>query len=83
MLDSQVEDLNDYKGSKAYSYLSRWWLGKINYHGMGSSRYCLLKSDCRSSEKLYDRPHKLLICVLKSDGKSCCWTFYIYGTLVP
>ena len=69
MLDSQVEDLNDYKGSKAYSYFSRGWLGKIFYHSLGSSKYCLLKSDCRPSERLNDPPHKLWICITKSDGK--------------
>ena len=56
MIDSGVEDLCDYKGSKAYSYYENGWLGKILYHSLGSSKNCLLKTDCRPSERLRDTP---------------------------
>ena len=69
MIDSEVEDLSDYKGSKAYSYFKQGWLGSISYHQLGSSKYCLLKVDCRPSERLRDVPHKLWICLSKKEGK--------------
>ena len=52
MTDSEVEDLSDYKASKAYSYFIKGWLGPVSYHPLGSSSHCLLKSDCRPSERL-------------------------------
>ena len=62
-------DLNDYKNSKGYSYFKRGWLGNISYHCVETaSLYCLLKADCRPSERLNDPPHKLWICVTKKDG---------------
>ena len=51
MIDKDVEDLSDYKGSKAYSYFKQCWLSNISYHRLGSTKYCLLKSDCFPSEK--------------------------------
>ena len=50
MIDSDVEDLSDYKGSKAYSYFEKGWLDTISFHPLGNSEYCLLKADCRPSE---------------------------------
>ena len=35
MIDSDVEDLSDYKGSKAYSYFKQVWLSNISYHSLG------------------------------------------------
>lgn len=69
MLDSEVEDLSDYKGCKAYSYFKQGWLANVFYHQLGSSKYCLLKADCRPSERLRDVPHKLWICFLEKEGK--------------
>ena len=69
MIDSEVEHLSDYKGSKAYSYFKQGWLSNIFYHSFGSSKYCLLKSDCRPSEPLRDAPHKLWVCLSKKEGK--------------
>ena len=68
MIDSDVEDLSDYKGSKAYSYFKQGWLSNISYHSLGSSK-CLLKSECRPSERLRDSPHKLCVCLSKKEGK--------------
>jgi len=68
-IDSEVEDLSDYKGSKAYSYFAKGWLSSVIYHPLGSSPQCLLKCDCRPSERLRDVPHKLWICISKEDGK--------------
>ena len=61
-------DLNDYKNSKAYSYFANGWLGCISYHNIDKhSKYCFLQADCRPSERLRDTPHKVWVCVLKSD----------------
>ena len=35
MIDSDVEDLSDYKGPKAYSYFKQVWLSNISYHSLG------------------------------------------------
>lgn len=69
MIDSEVEDLSDYKGSEAYSFFKKGWLGYISYHPLGSSQHCLLKCDCRPSERIRDVPHKLWLCIGKKDGK--------------
>jgi len=69
MIDSEVEDLSDYKGSKAYSYFAKGWLSSVFYHPLGSSPQRLLKCDCRPSERLRDVPHKLWVCISKEDGK--------------
>ena len=69
MIDSEVEDLSDYKGCKAYSYFKQGWLGPLSYHPLGSSDQCLLKSDCRPSERIRDVPHKLWLCISKKEGK--------------
>ena len=67
------EDLSDYKNSKAYSYFINGWLGLIFYHNINdSSPYCLLKTNCRPSERLQYPPHKLWICLKKSDAKIQC-----------
>ena len=69
MIDKDVEDLSDYKGSKAYSYFKQCWLSNISYHRLGSSKYCLLKSDCFPSERLIDSPHTLWLRLPKKEGK--------------
>lgn len=66
---SEVEDLNDYKSSKAYSYFQQGWLGLLSYHSLGESPYCFLKSDCRPSQRLSDTRHKLWLLLSKSDEK--------------
>ena len=67
------KDLCDYKSSKAYSYFTNGWLGQISYHDIHEScGYCLLKTDCRPSERLNDPPHKLWICAEKKTGKIQC-----------
>ena len=45
------------------------WIGKILYHSLGSSKYCLLKTDCRPSERSRDTPHKLWVCLSKKERK--------------
>ena len=55
-------DLCDYKNCKAYSYFKRGWLGPLQYHKVQPDcDYCLLKTDCRPSERLSGTPHKLWI----------------------
>ena len=44
-VNCEVEDLSDYKSSKAYSYFEKGWLSTLSYHPLGSSKYCLLKGD--------------------------------------
>ena len=57
MIDNDVEDLSNYKGYKAYSYINQGWLSNISYHSLGSSKYCLMRSECHPSERLRDSPH--------------------------
>ena len=46
------------------------WLGPVSYHSIDDfSTYCFLKSDCHPSERLNDPPHKLWICISKTDAK--------------
>ncbi len=60
------QDLSDYKTSKGYSYFASGWLQKLSYHKVSEkSRYCLLKTTCRPSQKISDVPHKLWICLIK------------------
>ena len=62
-------DLNDYKNSKGYSYFKRGWIGQISYHSIHeTSNFCILKTDCRASERLRDPPHKLWACISKKDS---------------
>ena len=64
------KDLNDYKTSKAYSYFKDGWLETLEYNEVDQySKYCLLKTRCRPSQRMNDAPHKLWICVNKKDGK--------------
>ena len=63
-------ELNDYKGCKAYSYFINGWLGLISYHHIDEkSKLCLLRADCRPSQRLNDTQHKIWVCVSKSDHK--------------
>ena len=68
MIDN-VEDLCDYKGFKRYSYVKQCCLSNIFHNSLGSGKYCLLKSDCCSSERLRDSSHKLWICLSKREEK--------------
>ena len=61
MINNVVEDLNDSKRSNAHSYFKQGGLSNICYHSLGSSKYCLLKSDCHPSERLRDSLHKLWV----------------------
>ena len=64
------KDLNDYKTSKGYSYYATGWLRPLFYHPVSeTSKYCLLKTTCRPSQKISDVPHKLWICLCKGSGK--------------
>ena len=70
MLDDSAEDLSDYKSSKAYSYCMQGWLGEIFYHPItDSTDLCIVKSDCRPSQRINDTRHKLWILLSKSKGK--------------
>ena len=69
MMDSNVGDLNDYKKSKAYSYFENGWLGNIFYNALSeNSPYCLMKSDCRPSQRISDIKHKLWLLFSKQRG---------------
>ena len=53
-------ELNDYKSCKAYSYVINGWLDPISYHPIdGKSKFCLLRADCRPSQRLNDTRHKI------------------------
>ena len=70
MLDNDAEDLSDYKSSKAYSYCKQGWLGEIFYHPISESTdLCIIKSDCRPSQRINDTKHKLWIFLSKAKGK--------------
>ena len=68
MMDSAVEDLCDYKSSKAYSYFERGWLGNIFYLDVNNSPFCFMKTDCRPSQRISDVSHKLWLLISKADG---------------
>ena len=68
MIDN-VEHLCDYKGSKRYGYVKQGCLSNISHNSLGSSKYCLLKSDCLFPERLRNSSHKLWICVSKKEKK--------------
>ena len=64
------QDLSDYKSCKAYSYYKCGWLQAIQYNNVSSdSKYCILKADCRKSERINDPFHKLWIIVDKKIAK--------------
>ena len=69
MINSDIEDLSNYKESKAYSYFKGGWLSNISYHSLGTREDCLLKIDCSPSERLRDSPHKLWVCLSKKEWK--------------
>ena len=70
MIDNDVEDLSNYKGYKAYSYINQGCLSNISYHSLGSSKYCLMRSECHPSERLGDSPHNCGYDYLNRNGKS-------------
>lgn len=64
------KDLSDYKNSKAYSYYKTGWLQTLKYHKISEhDKHCILKSECRKSEKISDPFHKLWIIIEKSTAK--------------
>lgn len=69
MINSDIEDLSNYKESKAYSYFKGAWLRNISYHSLGTSEDCLLKIDSSPFERLRDSPHKLWVCLSKKEWK--------------
>ena len=70
MLDNDAEGINDYKSSKAYSYCKQGWLGEIYYHPLSQSTdLCIIKSDCRPSQRINDTHHKLWVLLSKTKGK--------------
>ena len=67
------DDLSDYKTCKAYSYYSDGWLMPLEYNSIsGESPYCIMRGECRKSQKINDPPHKLWIIVEKKNGKILC-----------
>ena len=47
------KDSNDYKNSKAYSCYKSGWLQPLYYHHIDiSSKFCILKADCRKSQNI-------------------------------
>ena len=66
-------DLNDYKSCKANSYYKCGWLQQLYYNEIGEdSQYCILKSECRKSEKINDPFHKLWVIFNKKSAKVMC-----------
>ena len=64
------KDLSDYKSCKAYSYYKCGWLQAIQYNKIDeSSKYCMMKTDCRKSERINDTFHKLWVILAKKTGK--------------
>ena len=64
------KDLSDYKQSKAYSYFKTGWLKGLKYNSISpESKICILKSECRKSEKLRDPLYELWIAIEKNSGK--------------
>jgi hypothetical protein len=64
------KDLSDYKSCKAYSYYKCGWLQPLQYHPVSDdSKFCILKAQCRKSEKINDPFHKLWVVVSKKDAK--------------
>lgn len=62
--DLGSDDLSDYKTSKGYSYYNRGWMGVVSIRLFGE-KYCVLRGDCRASERINDPFHKLWVCPLK------------------
>ena len=82
MMDSAVEDLSDYKSSKAYSYFEKGWLGNILYHELDGN-FCYLKTDCRPSQKISNVCHRLWLLISKADGnvlRAHCTCMAGYGS---
>ncbi len=64
------KDIIDYKISKAYSYYSTGWLNSLLFYPIShASKFCYLKSNCRSSQRISDVPHKVWVCLSKETGK--------------
>lgn len=61
------ENLSDYKTTKAYSDFANGWLGKISILFLDSA-LCVMKADCRPSERVNDPDHKVWICLTKKEG---------------
>jgi hypothetical protein len=63
-------DLSDYKSCKAYSYYKCGWLQQLFYHEITvDSPFCILKAECRKSERINDPFHKLWITFNKMSAK--------------
>ena len=69
MLDSEIEDLSDYKSSKAYSYFMQGWLGELLFMQPVGAKFCLIKTDCRPSQRISNTKHKLWLMLQNPDGK--------------
>ena len=68
--EQKNEDLSDYKTSKGYSYYITGWLNPLFYHAISDqSKFCFLKTTCRPSQRISDVPHKLWVCLLKTNGR--------------
>ena len=64
------KDLSDYKTSKAYSYYLQGWLKPLSYNEISSSsKYCLIRTTCKPSQRISDVPHKLWVSLAKANGK--------------
>ncbi|PIK60998.1 hypothetical protein BSL78_02049 [Apostichopus japonicus] len=63
--------MSDYKEGKAYSYLESGWLGEMFYHVINEkSKFCLLKAECRPSQRINNIPWQAWICLEKLTGRS-------------
>ena len=64
------DDLNDYKECKAYSYYKTGWLQELSFHSLSNTfPYCIIRSECRKSEKLSAPFHKLWVVIDKKSAK--------------
>ena len=68
------KDLSDYKNCKACSYFKSGWLEELWYDCIGaSSKFCILKSQCKQSQNIGDTSHKIcLVIEKKSDLMRSC-----------
>ena len=57
------------KKEKAYSYFDSKWLGEVFYHEISPAHeLCFLKSESIPSQKIKRIPHKIWVCVNKTNG---------------
>ena len=66
--DLGSDELSDYKTSKGYSYYNHGWMGELSIN-LINENYCVLRSDCRASQRINDPFHKLWVCIDRKSSK--------------